>query len=52
MDQALRKVAEEMAKSHPEIGEEFSIANQQLQFARPRAEVLLKLSASEVVSRT
>ncbi|MEC7680636.1 MAG: type II secretion system F family protein [Planctomycetota bacterium] len=43
MDQALRKVAEEMAKSHPEIGEEFSIANQQLQFARPRAEVLKAL---------
>jgi tight adherence protein C len=43
MDQALRKVAEEMRKSHPKIGEEFSIANQQLQFARPRAEVLKAL---------
>ena len=43
MDQALRKVAEETTKSHPEIGEEFSIANQQLQFARPRAEVLKAL---------
>jgi len=43
MDQALRKVAEEMTKSHPEIGEEFSIANQQLQFARPRGEVLKAL---------
>ena len=40
MDQALRKVAEEMLKSHKEIGEEFSIANQQLQFGRPRNEVL------------
>ena len=30
MDQALRKVAEEMKKSHKEIGEEFAIANQQL----------------------
>lgn len=40
MDQALRKVAEEMMKSHREIGEEFGIANQQLQFGRPRSEVL------------
>ena len=43
MDQALRKVAEEMLKSHKEIGEEFSIANQQLQFGRTRAEVLQAL---------
>lgn len=40
MDQALRKVADEMLKSHREIGEEFGIANQQLQFGRPRNEVL------------
>ncbi len=43
MDQALRKVAEEMNKSHKEIGEEFSIANQQLQFGRTRNEVLQAL---------
>lgn len=43
MDQALRKVAEEMNKSHKEIGEEFSIANQQLQFGRTRVEVLQAL---------
>jgi tight adherence protein C len=43
MDQALRKVAEEMMKSHREIGEEFGIANQQLQFGRPRGEVLQAL---------
>ncbi|MFG0254172.1 MAG: type II secretion system F family protein [Rhodopirellula sp. JB053] len=43
MDQALRKVAEEMAKSHKNIGEEFSIANSQLQFGRPRSEVLQAL---------
>ena len=43
MDQALRKVAEEMLKSHKEIGEEFGIANQQLQFGRPRNEVLHQL---------
>ena len=40
MDQALRKVAEEMLKSHKEVGEEFGIANQQLQFGSTRAEVL------------
>ena len=43
MDQALRKVAEEMMKSHKEIGEEFGIANQQLQFGSTRAEVLQAL---------
>ncbi|MDG2224266.1 MAG: type II secretion system F family protein [Rubripirellula sp.] len=43
IDQALRKVAEEMLKSHKEIGEEFGIANQQLQFGRTRAEVLQAL---------
>lgn len=43
MDQALRKVAEEMLKTHKEIGEEFSLANQQLQFGRPRSEVLKAL---------
>lgn len=43
MDQALRKVAEEMEKSHKEIGEEFGIANQQLQFGRTRTEVLQAL---------
>ncbi|QDT07133.1 Bacterial type II secretion system protein F domain protein [Rubripirellula lacrimiformis] len=43
MDQALRKVAEEMEKSHKTIGEEFGIANQQLQFGRTRSEVLQAL---------
>ncbi|MCP4943507.1 MAG: type II secretion system F family protein [Planctomycetaceae bacterium] len=43
MDQALRKVADEMLKSHVEIGEEFSIANQQLQFGKSRSEVLKAL---------
>ena len=43
MDQALRKVAGEMLKSHLEIGEEFSIANQQLQFGKSRTEVLKAL---------
>ncbi|TWU17431.1 Bacterial type II secretion system protein F domain protein [Novipirellula galeiformis] len=40
MDQALRKVSEEMKKSHRQIGEEFNVANQQLQFGSPRSEVL------------
>ncbi|MDA7492821.1 type II secretion system F family protein [Rubripirellula sp.] len=43
MDQALRKVSDEMLKSHVEIGEEFSIANQQLQFGKSRSEVLKAL---------
>jgi tight adherence protein C len=43
IDQALRKVAEEMNKSHKEIGEEFGIANQQLQFGSSRADVLKAL---------
>jgi tight adherence protein C len=43
LDQALRKVAEEMGKSHKQIGEEFNIANSQLQFGRARSEVLQAL---------
>ncbi len=43
MDQALRKVSDEMKKSHPSIGEEFGIANQQLQLGRARSEVLQAL---------
>lgn len=43
MDQALRKVAEEMSKSHKDIGEEFGIANKQLQLGRTRNEVLQAL---------
>ncbi|MEM6979555.1 MAG: type II secretion system F family protein [Planctomycetota bacterium] len=43
IDQALRKVADEMAKSHKAIGEEFAIANSQLQFGRTRSEVLMAL---------
>jgi len=40
MDQALRKVADEMRKCHRDIGEEFEIANKQLQFGQTRNEVL------------
>lgn len=40
LDQALRKVGEEMKKSHKVIADEMNVANQQMQFGRPRAEVL------------
>lgn len=43
LDQAMRKVAEEMRKSYPVIAEEFSISNFQLQMGRPRGEVLHEL---------
>ena len=40
LDAAMRKVAEEMARSFPIISEEFSICNFQLQMGRPRRDVL------------
>lgn len=40
LDQAMRKVSEELVKSYPQIAEEFVIANAQLQYGRARAEVL------------
>lgn len=43
LDQALRKVAEEMKKSHRIIAEEFAIANFQLQMGKTRREVLQDL---------
>ncbi|NQT37094.1 MAG: type II secretion system F family protein, partial [Planctomycetes bacterium] len=43
LDQAMRKVAEEMTKTHPVIAEEFSLCNLQLQMGRVRAEVLHEL---------
>lgn len=45
LDQAMRKVAEEMKKSYPVVAEEFGIANLQLQMGRPRNEVLHELGA-------
>ncbi len=47
MDQALRKVADEMGKCHREIGEEFGIANKQLQFGQTRNEVLHALGPTK-----
>jgi tight adherence protein C len=43
LDQAMRKVAEEMKKAHPILAGEFALANFQLQMGRPRAEVLHEL---------
>lgn len=43
LDQAMRKVAEEMKKSYRVIAEEFGICNMQLQMGRPRTDVLQDL---------
>ena len=43
LDQALRKVAEEMTKSHRVIADEFAICNFQLQMGKSRREVLKSL---------
>jgi tight adherence protein C len=43
LDQAMRKVADEMRSSYRVLSDEFSLANFQLQMGRPRAEVLHEL---------
>jgi len=45
LDQAMRRVADEMRKSCRVISEEFGLANFQLQMGRPRSEVLHELGA-------
>jgi tight adherence protein C len=45
LDQAMRKVAEEMKKSYRVIAEEFGLCNMQLQMGRNRTEVLQDLGA-------
>ena len=50
LDQAMRKVAEEMRKSYRLLAEEFGLANFQLQMGRPRAEVLHELGMRTGVS--
>jgi tight adherence protein C len=50
LDQAMRKVAEEMRKTYRVIAAEFALANFQLQMGRPRAEVLHELGARTGVS--
>ena len=50
LDQAMRKVAEEMKKTYRVIAEEFAISNFQLQMGRTRNEVLHELGARTGVS--
>jgi tight adherence protein C len=50
LDQAMRKVAEEMKKTYRVLAEEFSLSNFQLQMGRPRAEVLHELGSRSGVS--
>jgi tight adherence protein C len=45
LDQAMRKVSEEMKSTYRVLAEEFAICNFQLQMGRPRAEVLHELGA-------
>ena len=50
LDQAMRKVSEEMLKTYRVMAEEFAISNFQLQMGRPRTEVLHELGARTGVS--
>lgn len=45
LDQAMRKVGDELQRSHPCVAEEFNIANHQLQLGRPRSQVLQALGS-------
>jgi tight adherence protein C len=45
LDQAMRKVAEEMKKSYRTISDEFSLCNLQLQMGRAKAQVLQELGS-------
>lgn len=50
LDQAMRKVAEEMKKTYRVLAEEFALSNFQLQMGRPRTEVLHELGVRTGVS--
>ena len=50
LDQAMRKVADEMRSSYRVISDEFALSNFQLQMGRPRAEVLHELGVRTGVS--
>ena len=50
LDQAMRKVADEMKSTYRLLAEEFALANFQLQMGRPRAEVLHDLGMRTGVS--
>ena len=43
MDQALRRVADEMVDTHPVVAHEFQVCNQQLQYGSTRETVLTEL---------
>jgi tight adherence protein C len=45
LDQGLRRVADEMKKSWPIVGEEFALSNLHMQMGRPRNQVLQELGA-------
>lgn len=50
LDQAMRRVADELVKSHPVIAHEFSLCNQQLQMGSTRETVLTELGARNGVA--
>ena len=50
LDQAMRKVSEEMKKTFPVIAEEFGLANLQIQMGRPRNDVLHELGVRSGVA--
>jgi len=50
LDQAMRKVSEEMKKTYRILAEEFALSNFQLQMGRPRGEVLHELGLRTGVS--
>ncbi len=50
LDQAMRKVCDEMKKTYRVLTEEFALSNFQLQMGRPRSEVLHELGARTGVS--
>ena len=50
LDQAMRKVSEEMKKAYPVLCEEFALSNFQLQMGRPKAEVLHDLGVRSGVA--
>lgn len=45
LDQAMRKVADEMKRSYAVLAEEFAVSNFQLQMGRPKVDVLHELGA-------
>jgi tight adherence protein C len=50
LDQAMRKVSEEMQRTYRVLAEEFALSNFQLQMGRPRGEVLHELGVRTGVS--